>query len=319
MSSAGTAAPSGLSSFLNGIPAPTTTSQSTQYPAWLQSILQGTLEGGAAAASQPFNPFPGPTVATPSAQTTQAQTLAGQNVGNYQPALNQAQGLVAGSGAPITSGDVSTFLNPYQDYVTGALNRNLTQNILPSVQDKFVSAGQSRSPQEASITGQAIHDTQDAVGQSLAGGFQGALNSLQQERQQQANSGNVLGQQAVLQSNLGAADVGSLAASGATQDQYAQSNINAALNQFQQQQQYPYQQIGFLANLLQGTPLSALGPTTTRVDTNYANLQPSPLATFGTTLAGANSLSGGSQTLARGGRVMMPPRRGALEHMRMAA
>lgn len=319
MSSAGSPAPSGIASFLSGIPAPVTTSSSSQYPAWLQTAIQNTIQAGGALASQPYNPFPGPTVAAPSAQTTQAQTLAGQNVGNYQPALNQAQAAVGAGTQPVSQSQINSFINPFQNYVTGALNTNLQQNILPSIQDKFVGAGQSRSPQEAQLTGQAIYGTQQAAGQALAGGYQGALNSALQQQQQNTNAGNVLGQLGSLQSTLGAADVGQLAASGATQDQYNQSNINAALNQFQQQTQYPYQQLGFLSDLIRGTPLAATSPTTTSIQSGQT-YAPSPLATFAGTLAGANGANSGSTGLARGGRVtQMHDRIGALEQMRMAA
>lgn len=311
MSSAGS--PSGIAGFLNGVTAPTTVSSSTQYPEWIQQILQGLGNAAGNLAQQPYNPFPGPTVAAPSQQTQEAWTAAGNNVGAWQPALNQASALTQGAAAPITSNDVSTFLNPYQDYVTGALNRNLTENVLPAVQDKFVSAGQSRSPQEAQVTDNAVRDNQIAVGQSLAGGYQGALNSLQQERQQQQSAGAQLGQLGALQSNLGTVDVGQLAAAGSAQDQNAQTNINSALSQYSQQQQYPEQQLGFLSNIINRIPIQATGPTSTSVQSG-STFAPSPLATFAGTLAGGSSVG-----LAKGGRV--PPRRyiGALEHSRMAA
>lgn len=310
MSSAGTAQPSGVAAFLSGIQTPTVTSSTAQYPEWLTQALMGLTNAAGSVAQQPYNPFPGPTVAAPSAQTLQAQQLAGQNVGSWQPALNQAQALTQAGSAPITSGDVSTFLNPYQNYVTGALNTNLQQNILPGIQDKFVGAGQSRSPQEAQVTGQAVYGTQQAAGQALAGGYQGALNSLQQERQQQLGAGAQLGQLGALGSQLGTADVGSLAAAGSAQDQYAQQNINSALNQFQQQQQYPYQQLGFLSDILNRVPQGAPQAKTTAV-TDYSNPASSPLETFAGSLLGGKAVG-----LASGGRV---PARGALAMMRMAA
>jgi hypothetical protein len=307
--------PSGISSFLNGIAAPETTSSSTQYPLWLQQAIESIAGAAGNLAQQPYQQFPGPTVAAPSQQTQEAWKTAGTNVGNYQPALNQASALTQASAAPITASDISTFLNPYESYVTGALNRNLTDNILPAVQDKFVSAGQSRSPQEAQLTGQAIYGTQQAAGQSLAGAYQGALDSLMRQRQQQGSAGAALGQLGALTQQLGATDVGQLAAAGNAQDVIAQSNINAALNQFQQQQQYPYQQLGFLSDIINRVPIQATGQTTTSVQSGNV-FAPSPLATFAGTLAGGNSVG-----LARGGRVVPMRRRvmGALEHCRMAA
>lgn len=305
MSSTGTpnSNSSGILGFLNGIAAPTTYSSSTQYPIWLQSAIEGLAGAAGNLAQQPYQQFPGPQVAAPSGATRQAWQLAQSNVGNYQPALSAATSATNAEAAPITPGQIQGFLNPEQDYITGALNRNLTQNVLPGIQDKFVSAGQSRSPQESEMTSRALLDNQTAVGQSLAGGYQGALNSLLQSRQQQGAAGAQLGTLAGLTSQLGATDVGSLASAGSAQDQNAQQNINAAMSNFQNQQQWPYQQLGFLSDIINRVPIQATGPTSTAIASGQT-YAPSPLATYAGTLAGGNSIGH-----ARGGRVIPFPRR----------
>lgn len=343
MSSAGQSNSGGIASFLQGIPAPTTQSTSTTYPLWLTQAMQQVIGAAGNLAQQPYTQFPGPTVAQPSATTQRAWNLAGSNVGNWQPDVSQAGALTSAAAAPITSSDINTFLNPYQDYITGALNRNLQENVLPGVQDKFVSAGQSRSPQEAEITNRALRDNQIAVGQSLAGGYQGALNSLLQQRQQQAAAGAQFGQLGALNSQLGSVDLSNLAAAGTAQDTSHQANINAALNQFYQQQQYPYQQLSFLSDIMRGLPTQESGTTTQTVNAGQT-FAPSPLATYAGT-AGLSSGLGGSSTgslsglkrgghvtprrLAIGGPMMMPgavpmargfvPQPGALQQFRMAA
>lgn len=309
----------GVLDFLNAgqpPPAPTSADTTVNAPTWIQDYLYSTLGAAQAVASQSFNPFPGPTVAAPSNATQQSWNMAGANVGNYQPYLNQAGALTQAAGSPISSSDVSTFLNPYQDYVTGALNRNLQQNILPSIQDRFVGSGQSRSPQELEMTQRAAQDTQTAIGQSLAGGYQGAVNSLLQQRQQQGAAGSQFGTLATSASNLGAMDVGQVAAAGNAQDTLAQQNLNAAMQQFQQQQQYPYDQLGFLSNVVRGLPTNQAGSNTQTSGTTYNyNPTPSPLAQFLGGVLGGNQLSK-SLGLRRGGRV---PAMGALSRLRRAA
>ena len=278
-----------LAAFLfQGAP-PTQTSTSAQYgPQWLQQALAGTVGAASQLASQPYQPYQGPLVATPSQQTQQAWNMAGQNVGNYQPFLKQAGALTQSAAAPITSNDVSAFLNPYQDYVTGALTRNFNENVLPNIQDKFVSAGQSRSPQEAEITGRATRDLNTSIGQSLAGGYQGALSSLLQQRGQMGQLGAQEGQLGALSSQLGAQDVAQQSAAGQAQDVLSQANLNAAYGQFQQQQQWPYQQLGFLSNTIRGLPLQAAGTTTQSSGTYY----PQQNAGITNSLGGASALSG---------------------------
>lgn len=303
--------------FLSGgapAPAPTSSDASTSAPLWLQQYLSGVLGASTAAAAQPYTPFPGPTVPQPSAATTSAWGMSQANVGNYQPYLNNAGALTQAAGAPVTGSDINTFLNPYQDYVTGALNRNLQQNILPSIQDRFVGAGQSRSPQELEMTQRAAQDTQTAIGQSLAGGYQGAVNSLLQQRQQQGAAGSQFGTLANTASNLGGFDVGQVAAAGNAQDTLAQQNLNAAQQQFTQQQQYPYQQLGFLSNIVRGLPSAGSNTATTGTTYNYTPT-PSPLAQFLGGVLGGNQLSK-SLGLRRGGRV---PAVGALSRLRRAA
>lgn len=303
---------SGIGSFLSGIPITNTTSSSTQYPLWLQSAIEATGSAAGALASQPYQQFPGPQVASPSPQTQQAWQLAGSNIGNWQPNVSQASNLVQGATQPISAGDISTFLNPYQSYITNQLDTNLNQNILPSVQDKFVSAGQSRSPQEAQVTSNAVRDTQNEIGQSLGSAYNGAVGDLLQSRGQQLQGGATLGTLGGLQSQLGLSDVGALAAAGSSQDQNSQANINAAINNFNAQQQWPYQNLSFLSDTLRGLPTQATSPTTTTVAQNGQS--PSPLATFAGTLLGGQSLG-----LARGGRVMPFRRISPLQHLQRAA
>lgn len=250
--------------------------------------MLGTVNAATQLAGQPYQQFQGPTVASPSAQTQRAWGLAGSNVGSYQPYLQQAGALTQAAAAPITSNDVSQFLNPYSSYITGALTQNLNQNILPGVQDKFVGAGQSRSPQEAQVTSNAVRDTNTSIGQSLAGAYQGAVNSLLQQRQQQGQLGSQYGQLGALGSQLGAQDVSQLSAAGQAQDTLAQQNLNAAQSQFQQQQQYPYQQIGFLSNVLNGIPLQAAGTSSSSTGTYY----PQYSSGLSSAAGGASALSG---------------------------
>lgn len=94
------------------------------------------------------------------------------------------------SAQAISAADINKYLNPYQDQVIGALrqqaNSNFFDDILPVLQDKFVSAGQSRSPQEMQATNNALykHSTalDNAIANSLAAGYTGALNTAVQQQ-----------------------------------------------------------------------------------------------------------------------------------------
>lgn len=295
-------------------PQPTGSDTQTNFPLWQQSYVANLANAATNLASSPYTPFSGPTVAAPSAQTTQAEQLAGQNVGNWQPALNQAMSFEQQAGTPTTASDINQFMNPYMSQVIGGLtsaaNTNFFQNQLPGIQSNFVSAGQSRSPQEMQATNNALYQNNQALDQSIAGalgtGYQGALNANFAQKGLQQSAGATSGQLGALTGQLGAQDVGQLAASGATQDQNAQANLNAAQNQFYAQQQWPYQNLAYASNILRGQNI----PTNTQTVGQQYNpgqaYTASPLASFvGTTLG--SSAAG----LARGGRVA-PKKRAAI-------
>lgn len=83
---------------------------------------------------------------------------------------------------------------------------------------------------------------------------------------------------------------------GAQQQQMDQARINAAVQDFQAQQRYPYQQLEFMSNILRGTPMGT-------VQSLYG-AQPSTASQLlgaGTSLAGAYMMGGGK--FAEGGEV----------------
>lgn len=274
-------------------------------------------------ASQPYTPYGGPTVAQPSDDTQAAWNAARANQGNYQGALNAGLGYTANAAQPITASQIQSYMSPYTDQVIGGLtsasNKNLFDNVLPGIQDRFVSSGQSRSPQEAHQTNEALYNSQQALNQGIAGalgqGYQGALNTALQEQGVQQTAGAQMGQLGALTQQLGAGDVGQLAASGQAQDTTNQANVNAALNQFYQQQQWPYQNLGFASNIVRGLPVNT-NTQTVGLTTPQQGYTASPLSTFiGTQLAASGA---GGVRVARGGRIQRPMM-GALSHLKMAA
>ena len=305
---------------------PTGSDTSTAYPLRLQQFVYNTANAATNLANTPFTPFPGPTVAGPSSATQEAWDKASGNVGNYQPLLNQAGALTQAAGQSISPDQINAYMDPYINTVIGGLqsaaNTNLFQNILPSVQDRFVSAGQSRSPQEMQATNNAIYQSNQALDQATAGalgqGWSGALSAAQADAARKQAAGAQFGQLGALTQQLGAADVGQLAASGQAQDVFNQNNINAALQQFQAQQQWPYQNRAYASNIIRGLPVNTTQQT---VGTTYATpgATASPLASFvGTTLgAGAigSSLGNAALQLRRGGRVRRLATGGALSRM----
>lgn len=294
---------------------PTGSDSSTSFPLWQQQYAYNLSNAATNLADTPYTPFPGPTVATPSSQTTQAEKMATQNVGDYMPYQKQAGALTAASAQPITGAQINQYMNPYENQVIGGiesnLNTNLQQNVLPGVQNSFVSAGQSKSPQEMQATNNALYQNQQAIGQqvgsALETGYQGALSAAQNQQGREATAGAQLGTLGALQQQEGLTDVGQLAAAGQTIDANQQANLNAAQNQFYQQEQYPYQQLGYASNILRGLPTGSTTQTVSQPSSQLFN--PSPLASIAGTAGVASALG-----VKRGGHI----RKGALSMTRAA-
>src|SRR5580658_3287291 len=174
-----------LSSLFSGSitpPQPTGSDTSTGGPVWLQDYLYNVDQAASNLAAQPYTPFPGPSVATPSSATTQAWQQASANQGDWQPQLTQAQnttngalnlsaqganliqsaspyiqqgagltnqavGMTEAASQPIGASQINQYMSPYTSDVVGALqqaaNTNLQQNQLPLISSQFVGAGQA--------------------------------------------------------------------------------------------------------------------------------------------------------------------------------
>ena len=317
--------------FSSGVapPVPTGSDTSTTNPLWYQQYLWNLANTATNVAGQAYTPFPGQQVATPSGDTQQSWQMAAGNTGNYMPALNAATGMTSAAAAPIGADQINQYMSPYtNDVVHGlqtAANKNLFENQLPRIQSQFVSAGQAASPQQAQQYNDALYQSNQALdyatAQALQSGYGGALNTAVQEQNNMRTAGAQMGTLGSLTQQLGASDTGMVASAGQSQDAINQANINASLNNFYTQQNWPYQNLAFASNVVRGQNI----PTNTQqVGTTYAPASAytaSPLSTFVGTALGASALSNGSNSGSRslglrdGGRV----RHGALRRYAKAA
>lgn len=281
---------------------------SSNVPSWLQQYAQGILSEGAAAASQPYAQYGGPTVAGLTPQTTQAGNIVQGLQGGYQPTLNSAVNLATSSAQPgafttalgmlpnaqsLIQGSVAPTaaqMNPYAQNVIQKAEDEATRyfknTLQPTINNQFTAAGQfgsSANQRAQDLTAQQltqqIQDTSNAAlsqaytnaqQAGLAGGS--ALGSLAQTTGGLGYEGGTLGLQgagalgslAAQGQGLGLQGASALDAYGQEVQQNQQQNLNSAYNQFTQQQQYPYQQIGWLSNLMAGTvPNTTPGGATT--------------------------------------------------------
>jgi hypothetical protein len=305
-----------------------------EAPAYEQQYITDLLGQAQTAASQPYQQFPGQQVADLTPDQTQAfsdienmvnggaaqtagtqatnSATAGANTANsiygagspyyqastaYNP-LATASPLINAAANATTPQGISSYLSPYTNNVITGLentaNQNWNQNIMPGVNNEFVSAGQSGSGRNAQVLGQAANEEQTNLDTSVANALESgygqastnaanaasnlgnlanttaSATSAQASNLQNAGAGlgNLASTQAGAQGNAatnlantastvqntGITGASALQAVGQQQQNQNQTNINSAMTNFQNEVAYPEQQLGFLSNIVNGLP-----------------------------------------------------------------
>jgi hypothetical protein len=117
-------------------------------------------------------------------------------------ATNMADPYYASASKTATGSNVDDYLNPYITNVTDRIaemgQRNLTENLLPSMGDTFIRAGQHGSTRHVEEMGKALRNTQEGIsreqGAALAQSFGQAQNQFQADRSREAQIGTNRGQ-----------------------------------------------------------------------------------------------------------------------------
>ena len=263
----------------------TTQTQQTTAPDYYNNYLSNLASQGQTAAQNAQ--YVGPT-----GLQNQAFSQVAQNVGNYQPYLNQAASL---TGQAAQGPDVNQFMNPYtQDVVNqiGVLGqRNIQENLAPQATAGAVGTGQFGSQRGAQVLGNTLRDAATNITaqqqQALQQGYAQALQAAQNQQQLGLSAGSQLANLAGQQQNLGLQDVNALSTLGAQQQQIAQN-----------QQLFPLQNLTTESNIMKGLTVP------TSVSSQYSGPMPgayqaSPLqqiAGLGSTLQGLYSNPSGSNS-----------------------
>jgi len=209
-------------------------------------------------AQQPIN-LPAIQVSPLSGLEQQGITAAG-TTGVGAGTVQQGIGQILGAAAPIGSAEISQYLNPYQQYVTGEIARQgqMMQNQLAG---QAVGMGAFGGGREGVQQAELQKRTLEAMGQAQAQGFGTALGAAQRQQQVGLAAGQQLGQMGLGQQQMAQSDINQLMAAGGLQRQLAQQALDAQRQTTLQQQYEPYQRAEFLANLYAAGPKTQSGIT----------------------------------------------------------
>lgn len=248
-------------------------------------------------------------------------------------AANAGQGAAGygamGAQAGMSYGMNATNPNAVQAYMNPYLQASLApqMQMLAEQQGMQQQANQGQAVQAGAFGGsrmgiqnaQQNQANQLAMSNLVGQGYNQAFNNANQNMQQAAALGmqganaGIAGQAA---QNTAAANLANIGQTqygqqmgiinqnnqlGAQQQQYQQNLDTAAYQNFQNEKQYPYQQLGFMSNILQGLPISGSQQSV------YSNPSPISIAAgLGTAALGATKLNTGGQIkYAKGGLVAL--------------
>jgi len=242
---------SALDFLFQGQPPSSTTQygeSATQTPQWLQDYAQGILSSAASVASQPYQASPVPQVAGFTPYQTQAQQGIAGAIGQYQPALTQAQQMASSAANPSALSQATGYLPTASNYVSSALSPTAAmmnpyeQNVInqaktqatqywnqqlqPQINNQFTRAGQFGS----SANERAANEGANEITQNIQNTANSALSQGYSQAQgaglQAASETGALGQ---IAGGLGY-EQGVLGLQGAnTMGQLGQLNQNLAL------------------------------------------------------------------------------------------
>jgi len=183
----------------------------------------------------------------------------------------------------MTDPNIGKFLNPYQQYVTNEIGRQgqmMANQVGASAIQAGAFGGGREGVQQAELQGRTLSN----MGQSLATGFQTALQASQTQRQQQLAGGQMLGQLGAQQQAMSLADINAQMQAGAVQRGIGQRALDAQRQTELQRAYEPYQRVEFMKGIMTNLPTtqSSITQTTAPGSNPYAQAAGAGLGAYAT-------------------------------------
>lgn len=298
--------------------------------------VQGATQNGAAGAASPFLGQAAGMSATAAAQpyaNAASQTFTGGNVAQY----------------------MNPYMQNVVDNVTTQAARGLNEKLMPGINQDFIKAGQYGSTRMMGEVGNALRDTTEGmtnqIGQLYNQGYQQAQQAFTSDANRQGqlastmggltntqqgnianigqvagnmqnadnataiNAGSKLGDLATAGQATDLKDAAALQAVGNQQQQQSQSNLDMAYNDYQQQLNYPKDQLNWVSNLIKGYQM----PTSTTSTSTATQPTGSSGTNLGSITGGLGALLAAFGGKAKGGAVTDQDRKMAQAAMALDA
>jgi hypothetical protein len=259
----------GVLDFLfEGSPPPnvnSTTTTTTNMPDWYQEYTRGLLGKANTIAADALNYNTGSPVMpqqvagfTDPTQKSFDMTIANNGIQN--PAFATAGNTFANVAGGFDQNQFSNYMNPYTENVNNTIAtlgaRNLSENLLPAVNDTFTGAGQFGGSRNAEFTNRAIRDTNQSIlnqqSQNMNQGFQTSMGNYLQGQSQGLAAGQDMTALGQAQNQIGLQQAAAMNAIGQQQQGQQQQVYNTDVANFNATRDYPQQVAAFMNQQIRG-------------------------------------------------------------------
>lgn len=225
-------------------PSNTTSTTTTELPAWAQPYSQDLLNRGAALSSNPMPVYTGQRTAGLNSMQTSGMQMATSRATNGDANVNAgSQNLQDTLNGSYLSGS-----NPYLSSAIDAASQDTTRNY-----DAAVNGTDATMARAGAFGGSAWQQAQSDNSHNLANALSNTSASMQMQNYNQERQNQIGAQQTALAyGQQPYTDAAQLMNAGATQYGYDQQQLTDQQNLFNQQAAAPYQSLDVLANTIRG-------------------------------------------------------------------
>ena len=249
------------------------TSNTTAADPQAMGVYRDLLSRAQQASSTPYQGYQGQQVADFSQDQALAFDAVRDAQGIYQPYFDDARGFATQAGSSISPDQIQKYYNPYQRDVVDAMSAQLDESDARQKQGLIGNAirqgafgGDRERVAQASLAGEQGRNRNSVISDLMSKGYSQALAAAMADRTAAGQGSQLMSGLGAQSQNLALQQAMAQLQTGALQQQQQQQQLNVPLQDFLQQQAYPYQQLSWLAGLA-GPIGGALGGTSSGVGT----------------------------------------------------
>lgn len=253
----------------------------SEIPEYIQEPTERMLERAENLSLEDYVGYEGERIAGLQPDELSALDRARSELGVGPMLQDVAYGTVAGTTGPITQAQIQGAMDPYQNLVTqDVIDEMNRQQQIKETQyaAQAVGAGAFGGGRfgvgEAEMAGLHSRATGDLLNRMRSQNYQQAVDQILKTRAADREAASTMGQLAMGRQTAGLTDIASEQGIGRLLRGEEQRGLDIAYEDFLSQRAYPYEQVGFLQNVIRGAPFTT--NTTTTTDSTRTVPGPSP-------------------------------------------